>query len=104
MTDETTEAPVTTKNRTRPEKTNLTYVDYIEDAKVRWAIHSYEVAELWDDMVGFYHFSSPYVVKAYASVSGKVQELVAKISEDSSTNKEESPSEDSTSEAVETTV
>ena len=44
MTEETLPAKV------RPTKTNLTYVDYIEDFKVRMQIHNFEVDELVKDL------------------------------------------------------
>ncbi len=66
---EPTPAPVVTKEApTRPEKPNLTYVDYVEDAKVRWAIHSYETRELWSDIVKVYNKSVPVVQSAITYV------------------------------------
>ena len=53
---------VKVEKKVRPTKTNLTYVDYIEDAKVRWSIHSYETSELWSDIVKLYNKSVPVVV------------------------------------------
>ena len=55
---------VKVEKKVRPTKTNLTYVDYIEDAKVRWSIHSYETSELWADVVKLYNKSVPVVVSA----------------------------------------
>jgi len=62
---------VNVEKKVRPTKTNLTYVDYIEDAKVRWSIHSYETSELWADVVKLYNKSVPVVVSAidYVKVS-----------------------------------
>ena len=62
---------VKVEKKVRPTKTNLTYVDYIEDAKVRWSIHSYETSELWADVVKLYNKSVPVVVSAidYVKVS-----------------------------------
>ena len=62
---------VKVEKKVRPTKTNLTYVDYIEDAKVRWSIHSYETNELWSDVVKLYNKSVPVVVSAidYVKVS-----------------------------------
>ena len=48
MTEETLPAKV------RPTKTNLTYVDYIEDFKVRMEIHNFEVDELVKDLKSGY--------------------------------------------------
>ncbi len=53
MTEETPPAKV------RPSKTNLTYVDYIEDFKVRMEIHNYEVDELVKDIKSGYQSAKP---------------------------------------------
>jgi len=53
MTEETTPAKV------RPSKTNLTYVDYIEDFKVRMQIHNFEVDELVKDLKSGYQSAKP---------------------------------------------
>ena len=49
----------------RPEKPNLSLKDYQNDIKVRWEIHSWEVKELWKDVVKGYNNSKPFVVKSY---------------------------------------
>ena len=68
---EMTETPVESpkgKDRkfapTRPEKPNLTYVDYVEDFKVRLQINNYEVIEFIDDCKRAYKTVHPYVIKA----------------------------------------
>ena len=68
---------------TRPEKPNLTYVDYVEDAKVRWQIHSYEVNEVWQDLKKFYQFSSPHIVKAFNFSKEKTQQLIDNLNQPS---------------------
>ena len=68
---EMTETPVESpkgKDRkfapTRPEKPNLTYVDYVEDFKVRLQINNYEVIEFIDDCKRAYKTVNPYIIKA----------------------------------------
>ena len=68
---EMTETPVESpkgKDRkfapTRPEKPNLTYVDYVEDFKVRMQINNYEVIEFIDDCKRAYKTVHPYIIKA----------------------------------------
>ena len=68
---EMTETPVESpkgKDRkfapTRPEKPNLTYVDYVEDFKVRLQINNYEVIEFIDDCKRAYKTVHPYIIKA----------------------------------------
>ena len=53
MNEETPPAKV------RPSKTNLTYVDYIEDFKVRMEIHNFEVDELVKDLKSGYRSAKP---------------------------------------------
>jgi len=53
MNEETPPAKV------RPTKTNLTYVDYIEDFKVRMQIHNFEVDELVKDLKSGYQSAKP---------------------------------------------
>ena len=67
MTETPVEAPQTKTRKfapTRPEKPNLTYVDYIEDFKVRMQINNYEVIEFIDDCKRAYTYVHPYVIKA----------------------------------------
>ena len=54
----------TKPSATRPEQPNLTYVDYVEDFKIRVKIHNYEVNELWQDSKRFYQSAKPVVGKA----------------------------------------
>ena len=49
----------TSPDKVRPSKTNLTYVDYIEDFKVRMQIHNYEVDELVKDLKSGYQSAKP---------------------------------------------
>ena len=63
--EKVTETPTEQKpSLVRPEKPNLTYVDYVEDFKIRVKIHNYEVNELWQDSKRFYQSAKPVVVKA----------------------------------------
>jgi len=56
---------VKVEKKVRPSKPNLTYSDYIEDAKVRWSIHSYETSELWSDVVKLSVVVTDYVKVSY---------------------------------------
>ena len=80
--EKVTETP-TKPEKVRPEKPNLTYVDYVEDAKVRWQIHSYEVNEVWQDLKKFYQFSSPHIVKAFNFSKEKTQQLIDNLNQPS---------------------
>ena len=40
-------------------KSNLSREDYVADVKARWAIHTYEVNALWDDLVKGYNLVTP---------------------------------------------
>ena len=84
--EKVTETPIETPTKpekVRPEKPNLTYVDYVEDAKVRWQIHSYEVNEAWQDMKKFYNLSSRYIVKAFNFSKEKTQQLIDNLNQPS---------------------
>tara|TARA_B100000131_G_C17710370_1_gene448537 strand:- start:63 stop:470 length:408 start_codon:yes stop_codon:yes gene_type:complete len=88
--EKVTETPTEQKpSLVRPEKPNLTYVDYVEDAKVRWQIHSYEVNEAWQDVKRFYQWSSPQVVKAFNWSKNQVQQLSTSINNMSKTDEVE---------------
>ena len=54
-----TETPV----KSRPEQPNISWNDYVADAKVRWQIHQYEVNELWNDCKWVYNNTKPIVTK-----------------------------------------
>ena len=67
MTETPVEAPQGKDRKfapTRPEKPNLTYVDYVEDFKVRMQINNYEVIEFIDDCKRAYKTVHPYIIKA----------------------------------------
>ena len=36
--------------KVRPQSPKLSREDYLEDAKIRWEIHQYEIQELWKDL------------------------------------------------------
>ena len=59
-----TETKPSTTRPEQPKQPNLTYVDYVEDFKIRVKIHNYEVNELWQDSKRFYQSAKPVVVKA----------------------------------------
>ena len=52
-----------TKVNLRPEKPNLSFDDYVADAKVRWEIHQWETKELWNDCKWVYNNAKPIVIK-----------------------------------------
>ena len=54
-----TQTPV----KLRPEKPNLSWNDYVADAKVRWEIHQWETQELWNDLKWGYNQLKPIVSK-----------------------------------------
>ena len=75
-----TETP--TPAKVRPEKPNLSRKDYMDDIKIRWQIHQWEVNEAWEDTKKGYHFVKPYLQKGwnyslelYALVAKQVKEL-----------------------------
>lgn len=48
---------------------------YIKDIKIRWAIHTLEVARLGDDIKDGFNFIRPYVIQSVDYVCGKYNEL-----------------------------
>ena len=58
-----TETP--TPSKVRPEKPNLSRKDYMDDIKIRWQIHQWEVNEAWEDTKKGYHFVKPYLQKGW---------------------------------------
>jgi len=82
MTEETLPAKV------RPTKTNLTYVDYIEDFKVRMEIHNYEVDELVKDLKSGYQSAKPvfnnivdYLKQSYEKAFSAVDNVTTETKE-----------------------
>ena len=59
VTPKVTQTPV----KLRPEKPNLSWDDYVADAKVRWEIHQWETKELWNDCKWVYNNTKPIVIK-----------------------------------------
>ena len=59
VVNKVTETPV----KLRPEKPNLSWNDYVADAKVRWEIHQWETKELWNDCKWGYNQLKPIVSK-----------------------------------------
>ena len=70
-----TETP--TPSKVRPEKPNLSRKDYMDDIKIRWQIHQWEVNEAWEDTKKGYHFVKPYLQKGW-NYSLELYALVAK--------------------------
>ena len=54
-----TETPV----KSRPEQPNISWNDYVADAKVRWEIHQWETKQLWEDCKWVYNNTKPIVTK-----------------------------------------
>ena len=59
VTPKVTQTPV----KSRPQKPNLSWNDYVADAKVRWEIHQWETKELWNDCKWSYNQLKPIVSK-----------------------------------------
>ena len=59
VTPKVTQTPV----KSRPQKPNLSWNDYVADAKVRWEIHQWETKELWNDCKWGYNQLKPIVSK-----------------------------------------
>lgn len=57
----------------------ITRQQYIEDIKVRWAIHQYEVSKLREDVSKFSETVSPYVKQALDYTVNRFQELRARF-------------------------
>jgi len=56
----------------------ITRQQYIEDIKVRWQIHQYEVNKLREDVVKFTQTIAPYVKQSFDYVTEKYQQLFAR--------------------------
>jgi len=56
----------------------ITREQYLQDIKVRWQIHQYEVNKLREDVVKFTETVSPYVKQAVDYVTEKYQQLVSR--------------------------
>jgi len=56
----------------------ITRDQYIQDIKVRWQIHQYEVNKLREDVVKFTETVFPYVKQAVDYVTEKYQQLVSR--------------------------
>jgi hypothetical protein len=56
----------------------ITRQQYIQDIKVRWEIHQYEVAKLRDDLSKVTETVAPYVKNALEYTVGLYQQLSAK--------------------------
>ena len=59
VVNKVTETPV----KSRPEQPNISWNDYVADAKVRWEIHQWETKELWNDCKWVYNNTKPIVTK-----------------------------------------
>ena len=49
--------------KSRPQKPNISWDDYVADAKVRWEIHQWETQQLWEDCKWGYNQLKPIVIK-----------------------------------------
>mgnify|MGYP006276021561 CR=1 FL=1 len=56
----------------------ITRQQYIQDIKVRWEIHQYEVNKLREDVSKFTQTVAPYVKNALNFLTEKYQEISAK--------------------------
>jgi hypothetical protein len=56
----------------------ITREQYLQDIKVRWAIHQYEVNKLREDVVKFTQTVAPYVKQSVEYVTEKYQQLFAR--------------------------
>jgi hypothetical protein len=59
-------------------KVLITREQYLQDIKVRWEIHQYEVNKLREDVVKFTQTVSPYVKQAVNYVAERYQQLSAR--------------------------
>ena len=55
----------------------ITRQQYIQDIKVRWEIHQYEVNKLREDVSKFTAMIAPYVKQTIDYVTEKYQQLIA---------------------------
>ena len=55
----------------------ITRQQYIQDIKVRWEIHQYEVNKLREDVSKFTTMIAPYVKQSIDYVTEKYQQLIA---------------------------
>jgi acyl CoA:acetate/3-ketoacid CoA transferase len=56
----------------------ITRQQYIEDIKVRWQIHQYEVNKLREDVTKFTQTVAPYVKQSVDYLTEKYQQLIAR--------------------------
>ena len=56
----------------------ITREQYLQDIKVRWEIHQYEVNKLREDVVKFTQTVAPYVKQTVDFLSEKYQQLIAR--------------------------
>ena len=56
----------------------ITRQQYIQDIKVRWQIHQYEVNKLMEDVRNFTQTVAPYVKNALDFLTEKYQQVSAK--------------------------
>ena len=54
--------------KVRPNSPKLSRADYLEDVKIRWAIHEYEIQELGKDLKVAYQFLVKHSTVAYEYV------------------------------------
>jgi len=56
----------------------ITREQYLQDIKVRWQIHQYEVNKLREDVVKFTQTVAPYVKQSVDFLTEKYQQLIAR--------------------------
>jgi hypothetical protein len=56
----------------------ITREQYLQDIKVRWEIHQYEVNKLREDVVKFTQTVAPYVKQSVDFLTEKYQQLIAR--------------------------
>ena len=59
VVNKVTETPV----KSRPQNPNISWDDYVADAKIRWEIHQWETQQLWEDCKWVYNNTKPIVIK-----------------------------------------
>lgn len=53
----------------------ITREQYLQDIKIRWQIHQYEVNKLKEDVNAFIQFASPYIKQSIDFVAQKWQKV-----------------------------
>ncbi len=75
---QTANVPAVVATEVKVPEVLITRQQYIQDIKVRWEIHQYEVAKLRDDLSKVTETVAPYVKNALDYAVGFYQQLRAK--------------------------